>query len=773
LGALNSADRSWQLSLALALSLFIALAPVFAPHNLVIYLLAFLINVHLGMFFLGAVIFKAIVYIFDPLIESLGYYVLTLPALEPLWTEIYNNPFLNLSNFNHTMIMGSLVASIILLAPSFFLFQLLTKNYRFLISKVPIARLMLKDPQPNKPALIRWWGLGVFAIIFAIIGAIYYLLSDTLIKMKLEEALSKPIGYQVTIDRLRTSLSPLGMTIEGIKIPDTEDPMKNKVEIGHLAFNINLGYLLHKKFIVEEIAASKILLETDRKTKAKKLPEQAKKEAQKASAKEAQKEPSFLDELKEDKGNIFTNIANEIPDTKSIIKSEKFKTLDESKAMLVRLQEIKDKWQEISKTKFKKAEFEALQQKYKDLEARAKELKNVQDVSAFAKEAKSFRDEVKTKRDEYKAIMKDFEADRKESKEILSRFDDLPKEDFEALKKKYSFDLSGGFNLAETLIGGEIVSKAREALGWYRMAEPYIAQANEVKTQMKGEPLPKPERGESRIVPFTERNPQPKWWVKNANFDITTRNGSGLALKVLDASGDQRITRKAMVSSIASTRAKGYEKLALAWTHDRRNVEIDKVDFAWLGVERSGFEKSRFTLAPMKMDWNINGAIDKGVFESKGKLAVKDVNISLENPRNEIEKLAQRALSGVTNFNVDMRFWGNPLFPKMAVSSDLDNILLARFKEALSARIKEFEAQLKAQIEEMARKELAKLGANEKEIAAIEKVLRGEADLLGTLEQQIGERFSEEALKKELEKRLQDSVKDSAKDKLKNLLKKK
>jgi uncharacterized protein (TIGR03545 family)/uncharacterized protein (TIGR03546 family) len=772
--AMNSADRSWQLSLALTLSLFVGFAPSFAPHLIVICLLAFFLNVHIGIFIVGCGIFTAISYVVDPWIEALGYYLLTLPSLEAFWTYLYNNAWLSLTNFNHTMVIGSFAAALVVCVPSFFFFQLLTRNYRFILSKIPVLRAMLEEPKPKKPALIRWFGLIVFVVLFggAAVFCVFFL--DTILKNYLESALSKPIGKEVTIGRLETSFSPLAITIENTQIPHRKNSMKNAVEIDRIAFNLDVAHLFHKKVLIDELSAQGVVLDSNRKSPSKDIVKTKEEiEEEKAKLEASKNAPSLVDEL-----------AKELPDPKTILKNESLLTLTESKKIEARLNEIKNFWNETAKTKFNKKAFSDLEKSYNDLIARAKKIKDEKDLFAVVEDAKALRKALKDRKEEYAELIKRFEKERDEAKELIKRLAQLPKEDYEALRKKYSFDIDGSFNLAETLLGIEISDYVDQAQELYGIVKPYLDDALEAKTAVKGEPLPKPERGKSRIVTFIERDPKPDFLLKKAAFDLTTKEGNLYLASLTSATDNQKIVKAPMNLIIKSERVKGFDSLSFSWTRDRYKNNDDRFALAWIGAYQKGFSKGKFFMKSAKMDWNLAGLIKDGLLvKSDTELGVlfRETALGVEKPKTELEKLLADTLEGLNGFSIKIRLWGKPLKPDSKLESDLDDQIKKRFKAALEKRLKLYEAELKAQIEAIAKKELEKLGASEADIAAIEKVIKGETDLIAALEERTGKTLSEEALKKELQKaieerlkaeknKLQDSLKQEAGKNIKKLL---
>ena len=117
--ALNSAQSPWQVTLAITLGMIAGLTPISGLQNAVILLLAFLLNIHLGLFFVSAALFAGIGYLFDPWFEQLGYAILSSEGLQGLWTGFYNNGFVRLTHFNNTLVMGATVVSLLMAVANF------------------------------------------------------------------------------------------------------------------------------------------------------------------------------------------------------------------------------------------------------------------------------------------------------------------------------------------------------------------------------------------------------------------------------------------------------------------------------------------------------------------------------------------------------------------------------------------------------------------------------------------------------------------------------
>ncbi len=129
--ALNSEGTPGQVAAGIALGAVFGLTPLVNLHNLVLFLLAIILNVSFPGVMLGWVLFLPVGFALDPVFDLVGRALLVgTPALLPLWTAAYNTPVVALTNFNNTIVLGSFVVWLAALVPLWFLFRWLVGRYR-------------------------------------------------------------------------------------------------------------------------------------------------------------------------------------------------------------------------------------------------------------------------------------------------------------------------------------------------------------------------------------------------------------------------------------------------------------------------------------------------------------------------------------------------------------------------------------------------------------------------------------------------------------------
>lgn len=127
---INSDTGHNQLAAGLCCGLIMGFAPFISIQTLLVLALVFFFRIQMGAAFISAFFFKFIAWLADPLADVLGRSVLEQEGLRPLFVAMYNMPLVPMTRFNNSIVMGSMIASLLLVIPMFFVFRLLILKYR-------------------------------------------------------------------------------------------------------------------------------------------------------------------------------------------------------------------------------------------------------------------------------------------------------------------------------------------------------------------------------------------------------------------------------------------------------------------------------------------------------------------------------------------------------------------------------------------------------------------------------------------------------------------
>jgi uncharacterized protein (TIGR03546 family) len=132
---LHSEGTPGQVALGLALGSVLGLTPLMNVHNLIVFSLIVLLNVSFGGAMLGWALFVPIGFLLDPVFDAIGTRLLEAPSLRPLWTSWYNTPLVPYTNFNNSVVLGSVVGWLVLAVPIFFAARYGVARYRATIGE--------------------------------------------------------------------------------------------------------------------------------------------------------------------------------------------------------------------------------------------------------------------------------------------------------------------------------------------------------------------------------------------------------------------------------------------------------------------------------------------------------------------------------------------------------------------------------------------------------------------------------------------------------------
>jgi len=134
-GALHSEGTEGQLAAGIVLGSCLGLTPLLNLHNAVIFAALVLLNVSFAAGMLGWALFVPIGFLLDPLFDWIGHQLLLAESLRGLWTSLYNTPIVPLTNFNNTVVLGSVVFALLFAVPFFLLTRWAVVRYRVTVGE--------------------------------------------------------------------------------------------------------------------------------------------------------------------------------------------------------------------------------------------------------------------------------------------------------------------------------------------------------------------------------------------------------------------------------------------------------------------------------------------------------------------------------------------------------------------------------------------------------------------------------------------------------------
>lgn len=128
---LHSDGSPAQIALGVALGAALGLTPIMNAHNLLVLLLLAVLNVSFAAGMFAWAVFVPVGFLLDPLFDRIGRWLLIdAPSLRPVWGAMDNVPGLALTNFNNTVVLGSVAAWVLLFVPIYLAAHVGVVRYR-------------------------------------------------------------------------------------------------------------------------------------------------------------------------------------------------------------------------------------------------------------------------------------------------------------------------------------------------------------------------------------------------------------------------------------------------------------------------------------------------------------------------------------------------------------------------------------------------------------------------------------------------------------------
>ncbi len=131
--ALTAEATPRQCALGFSMGMIVGLVPKGNLTAVALMTLMCACRINLGAAMIATFLFSWIGLLTDPLSHEIGQGILTLDALQPLFTELYNMPVAPWTAFNNTVVLGSLILGLLLFYP---VFRLSTPPFEKFVPKI-------------------------------------------------------------------------------------------------------------------------------------------------------------------------------------------------------------------------------------------------------------------------------------------------------------------------------------------------------------------------------------------------------------------------------------------------------------------------------------------------------------------------------------------------------------------------------------------------------------------------------------------------------------
>ncbi len=706
--ALNSSQAEYQLSLALIFGIISGFLPFFSLINLLIIFIVFSVNIPIGVYGIFTIIFTLLGSMLDPYFHQVGLSLLLDPAINSIWTSLYNSSLALWLNFNHTITLGSFTISLLLFLPVYFISKILFKKYR------QVFQTMFKNSRffswlnpydekklEKKVGLIRWWGSGLILSVFAVIILFFILLFDPIIKYTSEYILSKFTNTTVTIGQVESNIKNMKLEFKDINVVKNEQ--LNKID--GVLINIDTAHFLNKKLDIKLIDIQNINLD---KTFVKSINNTKVKI-------EHKNEKSILDDFK-----------LKLPNIDTLLEKEDLKSIKESQAIKQRFNDINVKWKDIGTNKINTIDTNKLKDDFNEIKALTKNIKTKDDLENVLIKSKTLENKIKLIQQDIKVYTVEYKKDKKILANDIKSIKTLPMEDYKYLTSKYTLNQDGALNIVSTYISDDVSNYIKAFVGYFNKIKPYLPLENEDEAVI---------RKKGKWIKFKEINPYPDFVLQKLIANILSKEFDKCNVNL-----SYNIDTKLNVSII------NY-KPKLLEVNEKLHLEQNNINIS----SNSIIEKSSL----------INSNLVTNFTKTK---------FLYKNPKNNSEKIIKTILEDINQFDINGKITSdikNLDDMKISINSNLDKKLQKGFKKEAKQQLSKYKKKLKVKLKDKINSNVGNI--SDKEFNKYSKILGDKENIVENIKKELLNKYNSKKLKKKLKDKAKKELEKKLRNRLKGI----
>jgi len=125
---------------------------------------------------------------------------------------------------------------------------------------------MTAPATPPRVRIFRWKGIVPLLLTLVLVGVLYWIFADTLVRRGVEHSGTAFVGARVELDAADIRLSEGVVMLAGLRVTNPRAPMTNLFEADQIVVNVRMAPLLEKKVVIDTVALRGLRFGTARET---------------------------------------------------------------------------------------------------------------------------------------------------------------------------------------------------------------------------------------------------------------------------------------------------------------------------------------------------------------------------------------------------------------------------------------------------------------------------------------------------------------------------
>ena len=579
---------------------------------------------------------------------------------------------------------------------------------------------MTPPPTPPRVRIFRWKGIGPLLLFLVLLGVLYWLFMDTLVRRSVEKTGTAFVGARVELDEADVRLSEGVVMLRGLRVTNPRKPMTNLFQADQIVVNVRMAPLLEKKVIIDTVALRGLAFGTARETSG------AIEQAEGPAREVGDAVDSWVESLPIP--SLSWEGLGRVVDV-GAVSAESLATLRQARALAASADSARILWLERVQRIDPRPQIDsavALARRLEGQSVRSLGLAGARDAAASARQTVAALTQLD---DQLAALQAGVDSGVRGARDGLAALVDARQQDYAyalGLLKLPSLDAP---SLGPALFGRFAAQQIAPVLYWLGLAEKYMPPGLESRLHQG----PDRARAAGTTVRFPKHEHLPAFLLQVAEASLAI-GGTGAAAGEYSAMLTDLTSEPALVGRPTVVRAartggqRGPETVRVGAILNR----IGEVARDSLGAFVSGVGLPTVALAPVgaelglgrgttelhlqrrgdsldaRIGWTSSNVAwrrlraDSATADTAGRSAVPgritaaSVGQSL---RQSATDIAWRTLSGLNDVRIDARLTGSLQRPRLAVGSNVAGALADGLRNELGAEARRVEADVRARVD--------------------------------------------------------------------------
>jgi uncharacterized protein (TIGR03545 family) len=568
------------------------------------------------------------------------------------------------------------------------------------------------------PSIFRWKAISALAATLLVIGALWALFGDWIVRRGIESIGSEVFGAEVDLASLRIRETRAAIEMRGLQITSPFDSTKNIIAADNIVFSLEPLPLLEKKFIVNRLTLTGLTFNTTRARPGRRYGSK-----NNIASRLRAETGAWVEKVK-----VPLLSLTPIDTIKSIILDpSSLATLKAVDQLTKRADSVKGAFQK----SFDDLQLQALLDTTQALVKRLQTVKpgatGIAEAAQSIQSAKKSIDQI----DQAKKRIASLEQSAHAAAALLTNgvqsVDSARRSDYEFAKGLLKLPKLEAPNIGAALFGPVSIARFQQAIYWGRMAQEYIPPG----LQPWQRPGPARARRAGLTYSFPREHTDPKLLLKQGQLSFAL--GGDTETSAFTATVTGLTSEPELYGQPATLRATGATtgKHAISAevgamldhtrspTHDSARVRLGGIEIPGIDLPGLpfGVEPGRGT---SELTIEIEGSQLTGRWTMRTNEAKWSVVPAKAQSLNTLEGAMWRVLSGLTDLDVTAELSGDIASPQLSVSSNVDQQVAARLRAIVGEEIAKAEAKARAAVDKLVADKVAPIA---KQVAGVTSLL--------------------------------------------------